>query len=123
VLERWEENRGRRIYPENFKANPLTESLYWLILAENGILGFLGFLCFAGLTLWHGVRGTFAFWRTSLGLLICGVTVALAISYFHGQVERVLTQTKNLTTWVMFCAVLSRVECWRRAQRRARLNP
>jgi hypothetical protein len=123
VLERWEENRGRRIYPENFKANPLTESLYWLILAENGILGFLGFLCFAGLTLWHGVRGTFAFWRTSLGLLICGVTVALAISYFHGQVERVLTQTKNLTTWVMFCAVLSRVECWRREQRRARLNP
>lgn len=114
VLERWEENRGRRIYPENFRANPLTESLYWLLLAENGTLGFAAFLCFAALTLWHGTRATIFHWNSPLGLVIFGITAALAISYCHGQVERVLTQTKNLTTWIMLCAILARADWWRR---------
>lgn len=114
VLERWEENRGRRIYPENFRANPLTESLYWLMLAENGAAGFAAFLLFAALTLWHGLRSTLAFWKTPVGLMLFGVTVSLAIGYFHGQVERVLTQTKNLTTWIMLCALLARADWWRR---------
>lgn len=114
VLERWEKNRGRRIYPRNFQANPLTESLYWLLLAETGSLGFLAFLLFISITLWHGVRSTLGFWRSPLGLVLAGMTVALLITYFHMQVERVLVQTKNLTTWIMFCAALSRAEWWRR---------
>ncbi|MEI6673600.1 MAG: O-antigen ligase family protein [Verrucomicrobiota bacterium] len=118
VLERWEENRGRRIYPEKYRANPLTESLYWLILAENGTLGCAAFLLFAALTLWYGLRSTVFFWQSPLGLLLYGVTVALTITYFHVQVERVLTQTKNLTTWVMLCALLARAEWWRRQARR-----
>ena len=114
ILERWEQNRGRKIYPEQFRANPLTESFYWLALAETGTLGFATFLLFAALTLWHGLRSTAGFWRSSLGLLLWGVTVALAISYFHLQVERILVQTKNLTTWMIFCAILARAEWWRR---------
>lgn len=114
ILERWEQNRGHTIYPENFMANPLTESLYWLLLAENGTLGFVAFLIFASITLWHGLRSTVCFWKSPVGLLLYGLTVALAINYFHGQVERVLTQTKNLTTWVILCAILSRAEWWRR---------
>ena len=114
ILERWEENRGQRIYAKNFMANPLTESLYWLILAENGTLGLATFFLFAALTLWHGARSTAAFWKSSLGLLLLGTTVALAVTYFHMQVERVLTQTKNMTTWMMLCAMLSRAEWWRR---------
>jgi hypothetical protein len=123
VLERWEENRGRRIYPEMFRANPLTESLYWLLLAENGTLGFAAFLLFAALTLWHGLRATVFFWKSPLGLLLFGVTVALGITYFHAQVERVLTQTKNLTTWVMFCALLARAEWWRRQAKEVGKQP
>lgn len=114
VLERWEKNRGRAIYPEQFRANPLTESLYWLLLAENGMLGFATFLVFVLLTVWYAMRSTIAFWRTSLGLLLLGAMVALTLNYFHGRVERVLTQTKNLTTWVMLCALVSRTEWWRR---------
>ncbi len=121
ILERWEQNRGSAIYAKNFMANPLTESLYWLLLGETGILGFATFLLFALITLWHGARATLHFWRTPLGLFLFGVTVALAITYFHGQVERVLTQTKNLTTWIMFCAILSRAEWWRRRDK-ARLK-
>ncbi|MGD9419199.1 MAG: O-antigen ligase family protein [Verrucomicrobiota bacterium JB025] len=114
ILERWEENRGRTIYPEMFQANPLTESLYWLLLAENGYLGFGTFMLFVLVTTWFGVRATVCFWRRPLGLMMLGVTVALVITYTHGKVERVLTQTKNLTTWVMVCALVSRAEWWRR---------
>ena len=114
ILERWEQNRGRKIYPEQFMANPLTESFYWLALAETGNLGFLTFLLFAAITLWHGLRSTAGFWRSPLGLLLWGVTVALAVSYFHLQVERILVQTKNLTTWMILCAILARAEWWRR---------
>ena len=120
VMERWEQNRGRKIYPENFMANPLTESLFWLILAENGTLGFASFLLFAFVTLWHGFRATVVLWRTPLGLFFYGVTVALAISYFHGQVERVLTQTKNLTTWIMMAAIVSRGIWWSRQEKARR---
>lgn len=119
ILEDWERSRGRSIYVKNFMRNPLTESLYWLLLSENGFLGFGSFMLFLLVTLWFGLRTTIHFWRTSLGLFFFGVTVAFTITYFHGQVERVLTQTKNLTTWVMFCAILSRAEWWRR---RAKAN-
>ncbi|MFN9511448.1 MAG: O-antigen ligase family protein [Akkermansiaceae bacterium] len=118
ILERWEQNRGRNIYPEQFQANPLTESLYWLILAENGMLGFMTFLIFLAFTQWYGIRSTVAFWRTPLGLMLFGILVALTITYLHGKVERVLTQTKNLTTWIMLCALLSKTEWWRREGRR-----
>jgi hypothetical protein len=117
ILEHWEENRGQRIYAKNFMANPLTESLYWLILAENGKLGFLAFMFFMLSTLWYGMRSTLYFWKTPLGLVLYGITIALLVTYFHMQVERVLVQTKNLTTWMMFCALVSRAEWWRRSQK------
>ncbi len=120
ILENWEADRGRAIYPEMFRANPLTESLYWLILAENGTLGLVTFLLFAAVTLWHGIRATLEFWKSSLGLFFLAVTVSVGIGYFHGQVERVLTQTKNLTTWIIFCAILARAEWWRRQAKAAR---
>jgi len=106
-----------------YRANPLTESLYWLILAENGTLGLIAFLLFAAVTLWHGFRSTFVFWKSSLGLCFFAITVSLAIGYFHGQVERVLTQTKNLTTWIILCAILARAEWWRRQTKAARRQP
>lgn len=118
VLEKWEENRGRRIRPEHFMANPLTESLYWLLLAESGFLGFSVFLLFILQSSWFGVRNTITYWKTPLGLLIYGITVSLLITYFHGQVERVLTQTKNLTTWIILCAILSKAEWWRRQEKK-----
>ncbi|MEO1856815.1 MAG: O-antigen ligase family protein [Rubritalea sp.] len=118
ILEQWEKNRGRRIVPRLFMSNPLTESLYWLLLAETGYLGFCFFLLFMIQTFWFGVRNTLAFWKTPLGLLFYGITVSLALTYLHGQVERVLTQTKNLSTWIILCTILSKAEWWRRLEKR-----
>jgi len=114
IMERWEHNRGSTIYAKNFMNNPLTESFYWLTLAETGALGFAAILLFEALTLWYGLRSTTYFWKSPLGLLLYGVTVALVISYVHLRVERILVQTKNLTTWVIFCAIVARAEWWRR---------
>lgn len=114
ILESWESNRGHAIYAEQFMANPLTESLYWLLLAETGMIGFTLFLVFLLLTVWYGIRGILRYWRGPLGLFLLGLLVALVLTYFQGRVERVLTQTKNLTTWILFCALLARVEWWRR---------
>jgi len=114
ILMDWDLSRGFRIIDENYLANPLTESLYWLLLSETGYLGFGGFLVFELFTVYCGVRGLAAFWKTSTGYFVTGILVALVITYLHCTVERVLTQTKNLSLWLMMAGFLVRVEYNRR---------
>jgi len=110
----WDESRGFRIYDENYYAIPLTESLYWLLLAETGYLGFAAFVMFLMPTLWWGCEAMLASWRLPVGYFVTGILVALTLTYLHGTVERVLTQTKNLSMWLIFVGFLSRVEQCRR---------
>jgi hypothetical protein len=109
ILMDWDVSRGFRIIDENYAACPLTESLYWLLLAENGYPGFLGYLAFLALTLWWAARGLIRNWRTPLGYFIGAVLVALVLTYIHGSVERCLTQTKNLSAWLIFSGFAARV--------------
>ena len=118
ILEDWTENKGQAIYDENFHRNPLTESLYWLILAENGYPGFITFVLFFLVIFWHSLRVSMMFWKTSLGLFFYAIFVALAISALHGLVERVFTQTKNLTTEIILCAIVARGAYWRQEQKK-----
>jgi len=118
ILEDWTENKGQAIYDENFHRNPLTESLYWLILAENGYPGFITFVLFFLVIFWHSLRVSVMFWKTSLGLFFYAIFVALAISALHGLVERVFTQTKNLTTEIILCAIVARGAYWRQEQKK-----
>jgi len=114
IMERWQQNRGNTIYAANFMNNPLTESFYWLALAETGTLGFAAILLYEVLTLWYGLRSAAYYWKSPIGLFLYGLTVTLAVNYMHLRVERILVQTKNLTTWVIFCAIVARAEWWRR---------
>jgi O-antigen ligase len=116
VMEDWERNRGRSIHLEAFQANPLTESFYWLLLSETGYLGFASCLLFIAVTVYYGIRSTAAFWKGPLGLFFLGLLVAFVLTYVHSRVERVLTQTKSLTTWIMFCGILARANWWRKNQ-------
>jgi hypothetical protein len=50
-----------------------------------------------------------------MGYVAFGILVALAICYPHGLVERILTQTKNLSHWLMLAGILSGMEMNRRA--------
>ena len=115
VLEEWDRERGFTIIDENYWANPLTESLYWLILSENGWLGWTFFLLFEAATLWYGIRAVRHGGKSLMGYVAFGIVVALAICYPHGLVERILTQTKNLSHWLMLAGILSGMEMNRRA--------
>ncbi|MEM6910626.1 MAG: O-antigen ligase family protein [Verrucomicrobiota bacterium] len=114
LLEEWNANRGFAIVAEQYYANPLTESHYWLILAENGYGAFVLHILFLLLTLGWCLKGVWAFRRSFLGYLMIGLGVALAITYLHSTLERVLTQTKNLSTWFVLLGMLARLELWRR---------
>lgn len=116
VLEEWDRERSFTIIDENFWANPLTESLYWLILAENGWLGWFFFVLFQAATIWYGIRAVRQGGKSLLGYVAFGIVVALAICYPHGLVERILTQTKNLTHWLLLAGMLSGMEMNRRAK-------
>ncbi len=116
VLEEWDRERGFTIIDENYWTNPLTESLYWLILAENGWVGWTFFILFEGATLWYGIRAICFGGKSLSGYVAFGIFVALAICYPHGLVERILTQTKNLSHWLMLAGMLSGMEMNRRAK-------
>ncbi|MEO0793781.1 MAG: hypothetical protein AAFX93_01390 [Verrucomicrobiota bacterium] len=114
LLEAWNANRGHTIVAEHYYANPLTESHYWLILAETGYLALAAFILFEACTLYWCFRGVWHFRKSMLGFLCLGIGVAFGITYLHSNLERVLTQTKNITTWMVFVGVLMRIEVWRR---------
>jgi O-Antigen ligase len=112
LLEQWDANRGFAIVPDHYLQNPLTESLYWLFLAENGWLGFLSYCLFAAVMLHHALRSGFAFWKSPFGMLMFGIVVVLCLVYMHSRVERIITQTKNLTTLMILFGVVARARWW-----------
>jgi len=120
ILEEWDKDRGFTIYDENYYANPLTESLYWLWLAETGWLGFGAFALFAAATLWFSLRHAIAQRGTLMGAVAAALFVVLAICYGHGMVERILTQTKNLSQWLMLAGMVAGMEMNRRAKKLSR---
>lgn len=117
ILEDWEKERGFTIYDENYHANPLTESLYWLWLAETGWLGFGSFIVFAAMTVWWALRNAWHRRGTLMGSVALSLLVGLTICYSHGTVERVLTQTKNLSHWLMLAGMVAGMERQRRMGR------
>lgn len=112
VIDDWERNRGHTVDEDTPKG--LSESHYWLLLAENGYPGALGYLAFVGLTGWWTARGAWAGRGTLVGAFLLGLTVALALTYAQSTLERVLTQTKNLATWLLLLGVVARMETWRK---------
>ena len=117
ILEDWDASRGFRIVEENYLANPLTESLYWLLMAENGWTGWALFLLFQGITLVTALRA----WRRDPGGLAgyaaFAILTALTLCYLHGNVERILTQVKNLSHWLLLAGLAAGM-----ARRGARLS-
>ncbi len=105
ILEDWDRDRGFTIYEENYLANPLTESLYWLWLAETGWAGFLAFLLFLLVSLTWPLRAMFRLKGTLAGAFAVALFVALCLCYAHGTVERILTQTKNLSQWLLLAGM------------------
>jgi hypothetical protein len=110
ILEDWDVSRGFTLVEENYYANPLTESLYWLLLAENGYGGFISYVLFLAATIWFALRGVFRFWKRQWGTFAGGILVAFTICYAHGTVERILTQTKNMSFWLLLAGLVAAIQ-------------
>ena len=112
VIDDWSRDRGHRVNEEEAKG--LSESHYWLLFAENGYPGAFAYLLFIGVTGWWALRGARAWRGTASGAFLIGLFVALALTYAQSSLERVLTQTKNLSTWMILIGVVARLETARK---------
>lgn len=112
VINDWERERGHRV--DESYAKGVVESHYWLLLAENGYPGLGSYLLFIGVTGWWVLRGIRAERGTLGAAFLAGLAVALVLIYLHSSLERVLTQTKNLSTWLILLGVATRLDFNRR---------
>lgn len=99
VINDWERDRGHKV--DDDYAKGVVESHYWLLLAENGWPGYLTYLLFIGLAQLSLVVGWWRWRGTARGAYLLGLTVALTLLYAHSNLERVLTQTKNLAAYLV----------------------
>jgi hypothetical protein len=122
IIEDWDASRGFTIIEDNYIINPLTESLYWLHLSETGYPGFVSYVAFEAATLWFALRCALRFKGSLPGVFCAAMLVGLTICYAHGLVERILTQTKNLSSWMLLCGLVIGVEQRRRLVQQLQLG-
>lgn len=79
----------------------VVESHYWLLLGETGYVGTLGYVFFLALSGWAVLQAWWRWRKHWVGGFLLGLLVALALTYFQSNYERVLTQTKNLAAWLL----------------------
>ncbi len=99
---------GDNLEAMDFTHNPVTENLYWVILAETGYLGMLAYASFMICSLLLAARAAWL-WRDHLcGGFLLGLLAALISVYLHSYFERILVQPKNLILWFTFIAIAAR---------------
>jgi hypothetical protein len=120
IIDQWEREGGATINPYHQKG--ISESLYYLILAETGWQGFASFLLFLALFLWWNFRAGLAFRFSYLGALSLGIAFGCGANYLHSILERVLVQPRNMMLWLVLLAATAQIETWRRQKAAAERN-
>ena len=92
----------------------ISESHYYLILAENGYEGLASYILFIGVFLFWNLRGAWIFRHHLLGCVSFGIMIGCTMNYVQSNLERCLTQPRNMILWMILLALTSRVEWWRR---------
>jgi hypothetical protein len=115
--------RGRGMPVDEAKANSVVESHYYLLLAENGYPGLLGWLLLVGVALWRNLRAYHFFGHSFLRCLSLGLGMGCALNYAQSTLERVLTQPRNLMLWLIILAITGRIEILRRTAKTLRRAP
>jgi hypothetical protein len=108
MKEEWDRNRGFYANKKFYERNPNTESLYWMYLAETGYPGFIGLLIWLGSAFWIVLRGWVVRGDSLMGAFLFGLVITMPIYYMHHNLERILTQTVNLSAFMLFIGVAAR---------------
>jgi len=114
VINDWERDRGHKVDEDYAKG--VVESHYWLLLAESGYGGFLTYMFMIMITGWWALRGAWDRRGTLAGVFLSAVAIAFLLTYAHSQLERVLTQTKNLAMWMVLVGCVARLEAQRKGR-------
>ncbi|MBV9462604.1 MAG: O-antigen ligase family protein [Verrucomicrobiae bacterium] len=117
----WEIARGHSINRKD--PHSISESWYYLLLAETGLVGTGAMFLFFLTTLTWCFLCLLKFRRTFIGAISIGIFAGLGMIYLQSNYERVLAQPKTLVAWLILIGTVSRFEWWRRhglPQRRIR---
>jgi hypothetical protein len=109
VIDDWNRDRGQKVDEDYAKG--VVESIYYLHLGENGYPGLIILLIVMGMQLFRA--GWLILWKRKhfAGDLAIGIFSALLVTAAHLQLERVLTQTKNLALWMVMFGLIGAL--WR----------
>lgn len=111
----WDRDRGMPV--DETAANPVVESHYYLLLAENGYLGLISYLLLIGVALFRNVRAYFSFGFSFERALSLGIAAGCALNYAQSSLERVLTQPRNMMLWLILLGITGRLEWMRRVSK------
>ena len=114
--------RGRNMRVDESRPNSVVESHYYLLLAENGYPGLVGWLLVLILGLWRNARALWEFEHSLLRCLSLGIAFGCGLNYVQSTLERVLTQPRNLMLWLILMGVTARLEIMRRERRKNRAS-
>jgi len=111
---------GRKGYRDSPFGKPISESWYYLVMAETGLPSIVALLTFILTTLYWCGRQILYYRGTFLGAVAIGLFAGLGFNYLQCNLERVLTQPKNMVAWMVCLGVVARMEWWRRQELRGR---
>lgn len=98
----------------------ISESLYYLVLAENGYLALAVMLAFFAQFLWMNLRAAYVFRTDFIGAFSIGMFAGCGVIYIQSTLERVLTQPRNVALWFLLIGASAKIEIWRRKEIAAR---
>jgi hypothetical protein len=101
----------------------ISESLYYLILAESGYLALILYVGFFALFLIWNLRAAFTFRTDMIGGFSIGMFAGCGVIYLQSFLERVLTQPRNMALWFLLLGAAARIEMWRRKEAQLRKQP
>ena len=101
----------------------ISESLYYLILAENGYLSLILYVAFMALFLVMNLLAARTFRSDMIGGFSIGMFAGCSVIYLQSILERVLTQPRNMALWFLLLGAAARIEMWRRQEKAFRNRP
>ncbi len=113
--------RSRNMKVRETQANPVVESHYYLLLAENGYAGLISWLALICVGLWRNIRAFFSFGHSFLRCLSLGTFMGCSLNYAQSMLERVLVQPRNLMLWLILLGITARLEVMRREVKKQKL--
>lgn len=110
----WEYERSKGMRVDEERQIGAVESHYYLLLAENGWPGLYSYFLFIFIVFLTQVRCFFSYRESLAKWVIFGIAVGFVMNYAQSTLERVLTQPRNLTLWMILLGMTTKLNYLRR---------